>query len=433
MKRKTGLDQRLPDRQITPEIKTRNHGILSSIRNQWDKISVRIAAYSLILFLFYLAFVLYEVFFTGNITHNDTPPFCVDFGLFYTAGKMTLQGQIANIFQVDVHHALLEQILHTVLPFYLPWLYPPTFLLLIAPLAALPFRLALVVWLTLTIALAGFSFYRMLPKRKELAFLLFGFPGFMMNLRWGQNGFLSAGLLGFGIAFLDDNPILSGICFGLMAYKPQFAVLVFLVLLLSGKWKVFLWACISALGAILISVVCFGTQVWMNFFESLLSSSSAIFGDKLISIVSVIVSPYIIFRLSGCGSQWSTIIQGVFSVLALASTVWVWRKSGNRALKGAMLVLCIPLATSYFMQYDLVLLGIPLVLLAYDCFENGYRKAEMGLLALLWIMPGINWPIVQLTYIQICPFVLIAVVLMILLRVKRERKNQAGLLPAISA
>ena len=388
--------------------------------SRWDNAGVRAAAYSLILFAFYLTYVIVQVFFTSNITRGDTPPFCVDFGLFYTAGKMTLLGQIVNIFQVDIHHALLEQILHTDLPFYLPWLYPPTFLLLIAPLAALPYRLALVLWQALTIALAGFAFHRMLPKRKELAFLFFGFPGLMMNMRWGQNGCLSAGLLGFGIAYLDEKPILSGIFFGLLAYKPQFAVFVFLILLLSGKWKVLLWACLSALGAILISALCFGTHVWIDFFQSLLSSSTAIFGEKLTSIASVIVGPYIIFRLIGCGNQWSTILQGIFSVASIAATVWVWRKSNSRVLKGAMLVLGIPLANSYFMQYDLVLLSIPLVLLTFELLENGYHKSEWGLLALLWIMPGFNWTIIQLTGIQICPFVLIAILLMILFRVKRD-------------
>ena len=74
-----------------------------------------------------------------------------------------------------------------------------------------------------------------------------------------------------------------------------------------------------------------------------------------------------------------------------------------------------------YTQYDLVLLALPLILLAYEYLENGYRKLELILLALLWLMPALSWPFVKVTHLQICPLVLIAEMTLVILRVRREK------------
>ncbi len=44
-----------------------------------------------------------------------------------------------------------------------------------------------------------------------------------MNLGHGHNGFLTAALFGFALVQLDRRPIVAGILFGLIAYKPSSA------------------------------------------------------------------------------------------------------------------------------------------------------------------------------------------------------------------
>ena len=60
--------------------------------------------------------------------------------------------------------------------------------------------------------------------------LAVAFPAVLVNLGHGQNGFLTAALLGGALAMLDRRPIVAGILFGLLAYKPQFGLMIPLVL-----------------------------------------------------------------------------------------------------------------------------------------------------------------------------------------------------------
>ena len=69
-----------------------------------------------------------------------------------------------------------------------------------------------------------------LVTRDRLWLLLaLAFPAVFVNLGHGHNGFLTAALLGAALVVLDARPILAGILFGLLAYKPQFGVLIPLV------------------------------------------------------------------------------------------------------------------------------------------------------------------------------------------------------------
>ena len=90
-------------------------------------------------------------------------------------------------------------------------------------------------------------------------------------------------------------------------------------------------------------------------------------------------------------------------------------------------MLGIPLVIPYFMQYDLMILAVPIILLAYEFLEKGASKIEFALLELLFLLPILNWPLVIYTRVQICPLVMIATMILILLRAKRER-SQPGVI-----
>jgi len=392
-----------------------------------EQVSVekRMIRYALVIFILYVILSFCYFYSNGKWSQEVLFPFCVDFGLFYAAGKMTLSGNAAQIFNIPAHHALLERILNTDLPFYLPWLYPPIFLLAIVPFAFLPYHLAMVLWLIITLALALFAVYRMLPKRKELALFMLGFPGVLMNMRWGQNGFLNTALLAISICYLESNPVLSGVMIGLLAYKPQFAFFPFVILLFSRKWKAVLSAVGSAVAVSLLSLLAFGSDVWVQFFGSFFHAFASLGGTEQLSVFSIQMAPYTTLLNLGVDSRVSIAIQGIITVSVILATLWVWKHTKRLPLKGAMMVLGIPLSIPYFMQYDLMILALPLVLLVYDFFENGCSKTEIGLTALLWLLPLINWPLVLATHVQICPPVLIAIAVMILLRVKRDKSTPA--------
>ena len=99
--------------------------------------------------------------------------------------------------------------------------------------------------------------------------LALAFPAVLINLGHGHNGFLTAALITSALMQLQKNPTLAGVLFGLMAYKPQFGVLVPLVLLAGGYWRAFFAAAATVATLTVIVTAAFGLDVWHAFFDSL--------------------------------------------------------------------------------------------------------------------------------------------------------------------
>ena len=71
----------------------------------------------------------------------------------------------------------------------------------------------------------------------ETLLIAAAFPAVFVNIGHGQNGFLTAALLGGALHLLDRRPWLAGVLIGLLAYKPQFGVLIPIALLASRRWS----------------------------------------------------------------------------------------------------------------------------------------------------------------------------------------------------
>ena len=386
----------------------------------WSKAENRLAAYSFIVLCVYV--FVFSYYTTIDLSSRDKleSPFGVDFAVYYTAGQMVTTGNLDNIYNVQEHHAALEEVLNRKIPFNLSWVYPPTFLLAIVPFSYFSYYLALALWLIITFTLAVYSVYLTLPNHKSIALLICGFPGVLMNLRWGQNGFLNTAILGFGIYFVESNPIMSGLMFGLMTYKPQLAFFPLLFLLLTKKWKVLRWAILFSTITALASVIIFGYSIWINFINVFVHTSSALLTSVWETTAAIQPTLYSAFRIWGLKGYALQITMLIIAIIATLCLLWVWKKTNRFSIKGSVLIIGIFLTMPYYVQYDLMVLSIPLVLIAYDFLEYGYRPCELLILITLWLLPLVNWPFVLLTGIQICPFILMIVMIMLSLRVKNQ-------------
>jgi hypothetical protein len=150
-------------------------------------------------------------------------------------------------------------------------LYPPINAFLNAPLALLPARTAYRVQQVNNILLAflaglGFS---VLSRRgiwwpvASLAIILF--PGFMGTLNLGQNATLTLTILVWGWALIArGRPGWGGAVWGLLAFKPVWAMVFFLLLLLTRRWRTCLTmlAVGAALGLVTLPWV--GVHSWLD-------------------------------------------------------------------------------------------------------------------------------------------------------------------------
>jgi alpha-1,2-mannosyltransferase len=381
----------------------------------------RLAFYSIIFFLIYVVLISFTAITQINSSEKVSSPIGIDYMMLYTSGKTAIEGKTTDIYDVPKQQAIIEEMLGTEMPKDVQWFYPPTFLLAIVSLfSALPFYPSLIIWLVCTLIFTIFSAYMLVPKYKVLALLTLGFPAVFFNFRWGQNSFLSTSLLGLGIAFMQSNPVLAGLMFGLMTYKPQLACFPFIILLVTKEWRVLRWSAFFSLLTVLVSIFILGTNVWFVFLNHFFNKTPALLTTIWIKTAGIQPTLYTTLRLFG--------INGIFLkflIILVGTTVtlvimMIWRTANSLALRGSAMVLGIFTFMPYFIQYDLMLLSIPFILLTYDFIENGCNQYEIVVLAALWLMPMFNIIIVNLTHFQISPFTAIVTLILILNRAKRK-------------
>lgn len=312
-------------------------------------------------------------------------PLGTDFVNVWSAGRMVLDGLAIDVYDPSLHHQVQQAAFQAPdLPFY-GWHYPPFFLFVAAALAALPYGWALLAWMTVT-----FPLYIAVVRKVSIfpltALVATAYPAVAINLIHGQNGFANAALLGAGLLLLDRRPVLAGLAFGLLAYKPQFGVLIPLVLVVTGRWTVFGAAAVTVLALAGVSTWAFGVDIWSAFLAStqftreVVLESGALSWDKLVSVFAAL-------RLMGASVAVAYMAQGLLALCVAATLVWLWRQPVAMALKSAGLVTAALLATPYALDYDLVVLGLGIAWMASHGQTHGFLAGEKSALVLVWVTP----------------------------------------------
>jgi Glycosyltransferase family 87 len=146
------------------------------------------------------------------------------------------------------------------------FLLPPTFLLVCSALARLPYIAAFVVFETVTLGFYLLVMRRILGEHRWAIMVpLLAFPPVLWTIGIGQNGFLTAGLVGAATVLVDRRPVAAGLMFGALCCKPHFALLVPIALAAGGRWRAFAATLITALGLGMLSLALFGWQTWHDF------------------------------------------------------------------------------------------------------------------------------------------------------------------------
>ncbi len=383
----------------------------------------RVRGYSIILLVIAALGLIGWIAMADGLIDRNGKPIGTDFSNVYAAGALTLEGKPADPYDPVLQHAAEKRVFgRDDVPFF-GWHYPPFFLLLAAALATLPYALALFAWMALTIPLYLASIRAIcaaptFPLRDTLL-VAAAFPAVFVNLGHGQNGFLTTALLGGALVLLDRKPIVAGVLIGLLAYKPQFGVLIPLVLLVTWRWRVIAAAVATIAALSLITTALFGMSVWPAFAASaeysrtIVLEAGATGWEKIQSIFSAV-------RALGGSVQLAYVAQGALMLALAASLVWLWRSRAAYELKAAALALGCLLATPYVLDYDLAVLAIAIAFLAKHGFANGFRDGEITLLAIAWAMPLFARTVMSATSI---PFGLIILLMLYGLTLRRAAQD----------
>jgi hypothetical protein len=353
----------------------------------------RIRVYSLILLVLYAVAIVGWIALSGGLIDPNGKPIGTDFSSFYAAGAMALDGRAVDVYDMAAHYARERQIFGDATPYY-GWLYPPLFLFAVASLALMPYPLALAVWqgatFALYLAVIGIILRRMRRDDDRVARLWLSvavaFPAAFINLGHGQNGFLTAGLFGAALVNLERRPLFAGVLFGLLAYKPQFGLLIPFALLAGGQWRTFLSAGVTVLALAGAATAAFGPEVWHAFAAStetsrtLLLEQGNVGFEKLQSVFAAV-------RMWGGGISLAYVVQAAASIIALFSVAWASRSCGDRDLKAALLIVATLLASPHVLDYDLTMLAPAIAFIISSCRTAGYRDYDISALAMVWCAP----------------------------------------------
>jgi alpha-1,2-mannosyltransferase len=150
---------------------------------------------------------------------------------------------------------------------FFAWQYPPIALLLVYPLAFLPYLWSLASWLAVGIACYITVLWRILPQPLTLVVGL-AFPAVLLTIEHGQNALLSTSFLGWALLLLIRRPITAGVLLGFLSFKPQLGVLLPIALVAGGHWKTILAAMLTGAGLVATTVALFGGGIWHEFIAS---------------------------------------------------------------------------------------------------------------------------------------------------------------------
>jgi hypothetical protein len=355
-------------------------------------------------------------------------PLGTDFSNVYSAGTYVLDGHPEAPFDPVAQYAREQAIFGPATPFY-GWCYPPFLLFIAAALALLPYLLALVAWQGATLALylgaIGAILRPIFPFATEISgrlwlLLALAFPAVFINIGHGHNGFLTAALFGGALVLLDCRPVAAGILFGLLAYKPQFGVLIPVVLAGTGRWRTFAAAAATVALLVLTTVLAFGREAWDAFFVSTQFTRTIVL-EMGGTGFHKIQSAFSWVRMWGGSVPLAYATQGAVTLSLGIALVWLWRSDAPYPRKAAALIIGAILAAPYSLDYDLVLLAPALAFLGAHGLTRDFAAYEKTALAALWLVPLVARTMAEWTLIPLAVPAMLLVLVLILRNTAADR------------
>lgn len=305
----------------------------------------------------------------GWLTDVRGVPLWNDFTVYWIGGRAALHGHAALLYDPAEFVKFQAAVIGPGGVFVQNWPYPPTFFLILVPFALLPYVSAFVAWnfaALLGFIAAVFFIVRRLPAVAPVLASPFTFA----NLWAGQNAFLTGGLLGGAMLFLERRPVLAGVFVGCLTYKPQFGVLLPMVLVAARHWRALASAAFTAIVLAGASSVLFGADVWAAFPHGFLGQAGEVFSvdqrNPIILRWGYVPTVYGLVRDLGGDPAFAWFAQAAAAGGVAIITVLVWRSPARYALKAATLSAGALVVPAYAFPYDMAAIAIPVAFLASD-------------------------------------------------------------------
>ena len=381
----------------------------------------RLLAYGYTFPVFYAAFFIYLYSRSLWLANESGAPVYHDFTSFWAAGWQALHGETASLpdqagfKEVQDNFAGLGRSHYSLLS------YPPTFTLILAPLAMLPYFAAFLTWEGVTLACCAAVVYLIVRQQPAISLMLAS-PFTAWNFLIGQNGFLTASLLGSSLSLIERRPVLAGVFIGCLTYKPQFGILFPVALIAASQWRACVSAALTATFLAAASVAAFGVDAWAAFPRTFFAQANeTMFSSPEWGFLFQTVYGLILVLHGGTALAW--LAQGLVAA-GVGTVVWlVWRAPVGYALKAATLSAGALIATPHVLAYDLAAIAIPVAFLASDQIRCGLLRGEQTTMIALFVASLAVIPTTGKA--PVGAVILVALLCLILRRALRQREELA--------
>lgn len=311
-------------------------------------------------------------------------PTTTDFASFYAAGVLADAGTPELAYDHSAHLAA-EEAATTPGIEYQFFNYPPVYLTLCAVLAHLPYMPAFLIFAAGTFLVYLLVASRIIADRSAATMLaLAAFPIVFWNLGLGQNAFLVAALFGAATLLIDTRPVLAGVLFACLCFKPHFGLLVPVALIAGRAWKCFAAATATVIVLAGISVVLFGWETWHQFLATA-GASPAMYASGRIRFAGF-ANVFGAVRLLGGSVPLAYAVQGLMGALAVLLLVLVWRARPSPSTRASSLAAGALVSAPLSLTYDLMLGAIAAAWLIRDDGNGGPSAPEKIAVAGLFLL-----------------------------------------------
>ncbi len=343
-----------------------------------------------------------------------------DFINNWMSGRSAFSGGPAAWFDLATYNAALRDITGRAdFPVHF-WSYPPHLVLFTWPLGLLPYLPAYVLWCVVGLALYLLAAWSGGAGRKHMLFLAVA-PAVAVNAFFGQNGCLTAALLIGGLANLDRRPLLAGMLFGILTIKPQFELLLPILLVMTARWRVIAAATATAAALALVTSLWFGGDIWLDYVRQVMPYQHGLIIDAGNFGWPMVASAFVNARRIGLSTDLSWAVQAVSSCGAVAMVVWTFWRRRDPVLSNALFVTATFLFSPWMLNYDMVVFGFFVARLRQRADNT---PADHGLALAVWTLPLTMMPL-GVAHIPIAMLVLPAFAGRLIWRLWRLSRRQA--------
>ncbi|WP_321802310.1 glycosyltransferase family 87 protein [Burkholderia sp. BCC1988] len=352
-----------------------------------------------------------------------------DFSVFWSASYVMLHGSPAQAYDFSTFSRLTTGLFtHLRRDVFAPWLYPPTYLLLVTPLALLPFALGYPVFVAIGVVVLGLVAWRVsrlgtIPGASRIGPLaLAAAPCVFVTATLGQNAFLTASCAALAVHWADRRPIWAGLCIGLLSVKPQMALLFPFVLVAVRAWRTIAWAALATGTFVALSVLICGIESLRLFVASTGLARSIVLEHGVVFWLAS-PTPFAAFRLAGVPLGAAYAAQACIAAIAIAAACIAWTQSRDTRVRAAVLAVATLVANPYVWHYELAWLAIAIACMLSIGWRNGWLRGEQAAIALMWALPVAEYLNPWLLLPQIGPAVTLFALLVLLRRARHDAHN----------